>query len=175
MKKESQAAIGRALGLSPASMTKLKQQGMPVDSVTNAKAWRDSNIRLTVHTTAPGRNADTEPPTWSGAVEIARDWMNIAAAALASGQCIAAMVPRLRSVLASVPVRERGAVLVHPEVMDLLTADVAAVLAVDMGSSDDAVHMDEDEEKFMGNFWYEVAAGERVVTSTKIVPQAPRQ
>lgn len=36
----SQAAIGRALGLSPASMTKLKGQGMPVDSVESARAWR---------------------------------------------------------------------------------------------------------------------------------------
>jgi len=36
----SQAAIGRALNLSPAAMTKLKQQGMPVDSVQSAQAWR---------------------------------------------------------------------------------------------------------------------------------------
>jgi hypothetical protein len=36
----SQAAIGRALGLSPAAMTKLKKQGMPVDSVEAAQAWR---------------------------------------------------------------------------------------------------------------------------------------
>ena len=36
----SQAAIGRALNLSPASITKLKGQGMPVDSVESAQAWR---------------------------------------------------------------------------------------------------------------------------------------
>lgn len=36
----SQAAIGRALGLSPAAITKLKHQGMPVDSVESAQAWR---------------------------------------------------------------------------------------------------------------------------------------
>lgn len=36
----SQAAIGRALDLSPAAMTKLKKQGMPVDSVQSAQAWR---------------------------------------------------------------------------------------------------------------------------------------
>lgn len=36
----SQAAIGRALGLSPAAITKLKKQGMPVDSVESAQAWR---------------------------------------------------------------------------------------------------------------------------------------
>ena len=36
----SQAAIGRALNLSPAAITKLKKQGMPVDSVEAAQAWR---------------------------------------------------------------------------------------------------------------------------------------
>lgn len=36
----SQAAIGRAMDLSPAAITKLKKQGMPVDSVENAAAWR---------------------------------------------------------------------------------------------------------------------------------------
>ena len=38
--KMSQAAIGRALDLAPATMTKLKGQGMPVDSVESARAWR---------------------------------------------------------------------------------------------------------------------------------------
>lgn len=38
----SQAAIGRVLGLSPAAMTKLKGQGMPVDSVESARAWREA-------------------------------------------------------------------------------------------------------------------------------------
>lgn len=36
----SQAAIGRVLDLSPAAMTKLKKQGMPVDSVESALRWR---------------------------------------------------------------------------------------------------------------------------------------
>lgn len=40
VKGPSQAAIGRALDLSPASITKLKGQGMPVDSVESAQAWR---------------------------------------------------------------------------------------------------------------------------------------
>ncbi len=39
-KKPSQNAIGRALGLSSAAMVKLKKQGMPVDSVESAQAWR---------------------------------------------------------------------------------------------------------------------------------------
>jgi hypothetical protein len=160
MKKQSQAAIGRALGLSPASMTKLKAMGMPVDSSHSAKVWRENNIRLMVHTAAPRRDSVPMPPASSGAVENAHAWMNIAAAALASGQRIAAMVPRLRIVLANVPVREREAVLVHSDVMDILTADVAAVLTADSDSSDGAVPMSDDEQQYMGHFWYKVAAGE---------------
>lgn len=38
----SQRAIGRALGLSSASMVKLKKQGMPVESVESAQAWREA-------------------------------------------------------------------------------------------------------------------------------------
>lgn len=37
----SQAAIGRALGLAPSTITKLKEQGMPVSSVAEAQAWRE--------------------------------------------------------------------------------------------------------------------------------------
>ena len=40
VKTLSQAAIGRALGLSQASRTKLKKKGMPVNSVEAARAWR---------------------------------------------------------------------------------------------------------------------------------------
>ena len=37
----SQAAIGRALGLAPSTITKLRGQGMPVTSVAEAQAWRE--------------------------------------------------------------------------------------------------------------------------------------
>lgn len=38
----SQAALGRALGLSGAAVTKLKKLGMPVGSVEAAQAWREA-------------------------------------------------------------------------------------------------------------------------------------
>ena len=38
----SQAALGRALGLSGAAVTKLKKLGMPVNSVEAAQAWREA-------------------------------------------------------------------------------------------------------------------------------------
>ena len=42
----SQAAIGRAMNLSPAAMTKLKKQGMPVHSVEAALAWRTARQNI---------------------------------------------------------------------------------------------------------------------------------
>lgn len=49
----SQAAIGRALGLSPAAMTKLKKQGMPVDSVAAAQAWREARQNIAARKPLP--------------------------------------------------------------------------------------------------------------------------
>ncbi len=42
----SQAAIGRAMNLSPAAMTKLKKQGMPGHSVEAAVAWRTARQNI---------------------------------------------------------------------------------------------------------------------------------
>lgn len=59
-KPPSQAAIGRALGISPAAMTKLKKMGMPVTSVEAAAAWRQANLNVaaTKGRPGPGRPAD---------------------------------------------------------------------------------------------------------------------
>jgi hypothetical protein len=56
----SQAAIGRALGLSPAAMTKLKKKGMPVDSVEAAQAWRVERQNVAQ------RKPDPRPPAAQG-------------------------------------------------------------------------------------------------------------
>lgn len=42
----SQAALARLLGLSPAAITKLKGQGMPVESVESARAWREARLNV---------------------------------------------------------------------------------------------------------------------------------
>ena len=55
----SQNAIGRALGLSSAAMTKLKKQGMPVDSVESAQAWRKARQNVAQRKPAP---APAAPP-----------------------------------------------------------------------------------------------------------------
>lgn len=57
----SQAAIGRVLGLSPAAMTKLKGQGMPVDSVASAQAWREARQNLAQRKPAPPAAAAPSP------------------------------------------------------------------------------------------------------------------
>lgn len=57
----SQAAIGRALGLSPAAMTKLKHQGMPVDSVEAAQAWREARQNVAARKPVPVASPATVP------------------------------------------------------------------------------------------------------------------
>lgn len=44
--KVSQAALARALDISAPMVTKLKKQGMPVDSVEAARAWREQNLNI---------------------------------------------------------------------------------------------------------------------------------
>lgn len=51
--KPSQAALGRALNLSPAAITKLKGQGMPVDSVEAAQAWREARQNVAARKPLP--------------------------------------------------------------------------------------------------------------------------
>lgn len=168
MKQQSQAAIGRALGISPASMTKYKNMGMPVHSVDAAHAWRQDNIKPTMH----GRSQallKIQTPSFrpSGAVENALALLDIAATALVAGHGIGSMVPALRAALHAVPERERdGTMLLPVNVMDVLVADVVVLLpkaadpCPDGGQPIDSDNMDDEEAAYMGRFWYEVAAGE---------------
>ena len=75
----SQAAIGRELGLAPATMTKLKGQGMPVDSVESARAWRTARQNIAQRKPEPvpaKRPAPVVPPAGAYAAatsEVLRD------------------------------------------------------------------------------------------------------
>lgn len=163
----SQAAIGRALGLSPASMTKCKGMGMPVHSVEAARAWREHNIAPTMHKLL-SRDAKTKqqprPMHPPGAVPHMMALLGIAAAALEAGQTITAMVATLRAAMHAVPENERSNTMLLPmEVMDVLTADVAAIVAqFDNADASPATGepMTDEEAEEMGRFWYRVAAGE---------------
>lgn len=48
-KRMSQASIARALGISPATVTKNKAMGMPVYSAGAARRWREEHVKLTMH------------------------------------------------------------------------------------------------------------------------------
>lgn len=68
----SQAALGRVLGLSPAAITKLKGQGMPVDSVEAAKAWREARLNVAARKPSPPIQSETSialPPTASPPIQ----------------------------------------------------------------------------------------------------------
>lgn len=49
----SQTSLGIALGLSPAAITKLKGQGMPVTSVAEAQAWREARQNIAARKRTP--------------------------------------------------------------------------------------------------------------------------
>jgi len=49
----TQKALAEALGMSQANVTKLKGQGMPVDSVASAQAWRESRQNVAARKPAP--------------------------------------------------------------------------------------------------------------------------
>lgn len=41
----TQKQLAHALGIDPALVTQYKRQGMPIDSVASAAAWREANVR----------------------------------------------------------------------------------------------------------------------------------
>lgn len=57
----SQAALGRALGLSPSAVTKLKGLGMPVDSVASAQAWREARQNVAQRKPVPQDGPPAKP------------------------------------------------------------------------------------------------------------------
>lgn len=57
----SQAAVGRVLGLSPATMSKLKKQGMPVHSVEAAQTWREARQSVAARKPLPATASTFAP------------------------------------------------------------------------------------------------------------------
>jgi len=58
----SQAALGRALALSGAAITKLKKQGMPVHSIEAAQAWRIARQNIARRKSLPGMTVTPASP-----------------------------------------------------------------------------------------------------------------
>lgn len=65
----TQAALGRALDLSKQSISKLKKQGMPVDSIQAAQAWREARQNVAARKPSPVRAA---PQAAAPAPDVAR-------------------------------------------------------------------------------------------------------
>lgn len=62
----SQSELGRQVGLSKQAISKLKHQGMPVDSVEAAQAWREARQNLAARKPVPSRVATRRPPPPAG-------------------------------------------------------------------------------------------------------------
>jgi hypothetical protein len=158
--KPTQSQIAEALGIDPAMVTRYKARGMPIDSIESAQSWKLAHVRVRVG--LPGKPSRSSPPIAPDASRAAAEkMMTSAAALLQSGGDLAPFVPALRTALAAVPKDERVGMLFHPNVMDVLTADVAAQVSDDSaGDENPGANLSDDEAQRMGAFWYAVAAGE---------------
>lgn len=168
LKKE----LAQLLGISGSMVSKLAKSGMPTDTLERAQRWRKRHLD-------PGRmkgarfDPDKILPTVirprptalkpSEVVVRAIAMLNIAAVANEAGQSIAPLVPTLRAALRAVPKPKRKNVGPLPlEVMNILVADVFAVcVGPDAeATAGEAASMSDTEVEAMGEFWYQVAAGE---------------
>lgn len=115
----TQRALAAALGLSPAAVTKLKRQGMPVDSIRHATEWRRHNVRLDVRARAlpsdvPASVADVERLGTLGIDALTAGHFHLVEATI-------------RAAMASLPPAEREAVRLPSAVWDRLTAHLPLV------------------------------------------------
>lgn len=175
-----QKDLAAALGISPAMVSRLAKRGMPTDSLERAQKWRRKNLPMarmkgnradTVAmskagsgpTRSPAANADDE------AVERVSRLMGMAAAALAVDQ-LALIKAELRDAMCCVPQHRRAGCLLDSDVMDALTREVAEALRDDADDASTDATPESDtlsgvELDAMGSFWYQVAAGEVIVSA----------
>lgn len=69
----SQAAIARALGLSPALVCRYRKRGMPVDDPEAARAWHRANILPKVRATTAPRPPQPEPAATGERLDLAQE------------------------------------------------------------------------------------------------------
>lgn len=164
--------LADALGISAAMVSKLSKRGMPTDSVERARRWRKRHLE---QGRVKGMRAGTQalpppPPGPCPEKDVVEQLMQAAGEVLDSGGDIAHLVPGLRLAMAAVPENRRAEVRFSGPVMDVLTAEVSAVLAqyqdADSPASDrpqishTSGHVCDESEWDEGRFWYQVAAGE---------------
>lgn len=123
----SQAALGRALDLSPPSITKLKKQGMPVHSVEAAQRWRRERQNVAQRKPLPEVDAPDLAPAESH--DKARTRREIAEADLAELKLAEQRGELVRAAAVRAAVSKRAAAL--RESFLQLPARVVPLLAAD--------------------------------------------
>lgn len=191
----SQNHLAELLGISKGAASKQAGRGMPTHSLEAATAWRKTHINPAAikgsrfdqfYKHSPSRKL-AEPSILSG--EFAEmllaepeqtapepDWFQLAAAVLdvaddllQANQSIDCIIPKLRAAMACVPLSERPVLPLPLNVIEVLVADVMALLPPqkDNPLNEDGTpvwcngdDMSETEADDLGAFWYQVAAGE---------------
>ncbi len=168
----SQNHLAELLGITKSICSRHAAKGMPTDTLEAAQAWRRLNLdparrkgnRFDQHYQAPQRKP--APPRLPTLAEQASAMLTAASAMLETHKPIDALVPGLRAALRAVPPPERDDVDLRLDVMRPLLEHVLVLLPEDRDAKcDDGTPafpdaLTDDEAQQMGEFWYQVAAGE---------------
>ena len=174
-RKRFQKDLAEALGISPAMVTKLKQAGMPINSIAAAKRWRDANLRHSLRKESRGWANDHDQLP---AADDDENFAEIPAADTTSIDLVTRLAseaekdfPRweadLRKALRLVPVSQRDLINLPVTLWHALTAEfmrgIEAHEAADpklaaLRESETGAMTPEDVE-YMSRFWYGVAIG----------------
>jgi hypothetical protein len=180
----SQNHLAELLGIAKSICSRHKSRGMPTDSVEAARAWMNATLdpgrrkgsRFDQYYQAPPRNQRRPAPPMPTLAAQASALMAAADALLEANQPIAALVPSLRAALHAVPVHERDNVGLILPVMNVLVAHMLALWPDDKAALCDdgspawcnGETMTDSEAQEMGEFWYQVAAGEWLVNGCTV-------
>lgn len=173
----SQNHLAELLGIAKSAMSQQARRGCPIHSLEAAQAWRKANLDPARRKGARfDKYRQRQKPGPAPPEALARSLaaqasalLAAASAVLETGQTIEDLVPSLRAALLVVPTLERAKVALPLRVIDVLVADVLAMLPPqgsgalnDDGSPvwRDGTDMSDEEAQELGEFWYQVAAGE---------------
>jgi hypothetical protein len=171
----SQNHLAELLGIAKSICSRHKSRGMPTDSLESARAWMDATldptrrkgIRFDQHYQTPQKRSPPTIPTDYTLAAQASALFAAASALMETDQSIQALMPSLRAALRAVAPPERDDVELRLNVIKVLVSDVLALWPTDRNAlceDGTPVYLDRDmtdrEAQEMGEFWYQVAAGE---------------
>lgn len=166
----SQTTLANILGMTRQNVSKLKKQGMPVDSVESAQAWRMTRQNIAARKPNPQPAAKPAPvPTSSNHLVLAAGLLDIAETSLRAGVAIEAMVLPIQAAMRAVPAHERDALYLPLDVIKVLLKPVLDTLPPpDRNPLDDdgepyycdGASMTDADAHTAGVIWYEFACGE---------------